>query len=246
MLEQYSWARRQQALFPRYTAMVVASDHMRREYARYDGLASRITTIPLFAGAPAAAAARDVDVAFLGRLTPLKGADVLLDALERAGRTVGRPIRAVMAGEGPMRASLSERAKRLRAGGAVDVDLPGWIDRERRDALLARAALLALPSRWPEPFGLVGLEAARYGAPAVAFDVGGVRTWLEDGVNGAIVPQGGGAAALGSAIAAILADPARLASLSAGAIGAATKLSAAAHVAALLRVFEACRPSGIS
>jgi glycosyltransferase involved in cell wall biosynthesis len=246
MLEQYAWARRQQAVFPRYRAIVVASDHMRREYAQYDGLASRITTIPLFAGPPSPATARDVDVVFLGRLTPLKGADVLLDALEGAGRIIGRPIRAVLAGEGPIRGSLGERARHLRAIGLVDADLPGWIDRARRDALLARSTLLALPSRWPEPFGLVGLEAARYGVPAVAFDVGGVRTWLNDGVNGALVPGGGGSSAFGSAVAAILGDAARLASLSRGAIAAATSLSADAHVAALESVLEACRTPGTS
>jgi glycosyltransferase involved in cell wall biosynthesis len=238
MLREYAWARRQQSIFPRYAAMVVASEHMRREFARYDGLASRITAIPLFTQGPAAPlpAVRDLDVVFLGRLTTLKGSDVLLDALAHAGRAIGRPLRALIAGEGPRRAALRARAAALAADGSVDADIPGWIDGARRDAALARAALLALPSRWPEPFGLVGLEAARYGVPAVAFDVGGIRTWLEDGRNGVLVPPSGGATAFGAALALLLTDPARRATLAAGAIVAARRFSAPAHFAALERV----------
>src|SRR3954469_4482707 len=63
MLAQYGWARRQQAIFPRYKAMVVASDHMRDEFSRYDGLSGRVTTIPLFTDGPVpVASARTLDV----------------------------------------------------------------------------------------------------------------------------------------------------------------------------------------
>jgi glycosyltransferase involved in cell wall biosynthesis len=247
MIEQYAWARRQQRMFPRYAAMVVASAHMRREFARYAGLESRISAIPLFADGPApAAAARDLDVIFLGRLTPLKGADLLIDALAHAGRAIGRPVRALAAGEGPLRAAMTARAGALAGEGRVHADLPGWIDRANRDAALARASVLALPSRWPEPFGLVGLEAARFGVPAVAFDVGGVREWLADDVNGVLVPLAGGAAAFGDALASLLGDPDRRARLSAGATAASARFSTAAHVAALERVLQACRRPGTS
>jgi len=240
MLEQYAWARRQQALFPRYAGIVVASDHMRREFERYDALTGRVTTIPLFTEGPASRSSGDdgaaIDIMFLGRLTPLKGADLLLDALERAARLLGREVRAVIAGEGPDRRALETRAAVLRASATVNVDLPGWIDAPARDALLARAHVLALPSRWPEPFGLVGLEAARFGVPTVAFDVGGVSTWLSDGVNGVLVPPPAGARGFGDALASVIRDPALHARLSAGALEAAAHFSAAAHVASLERV----------
>jgi glycosyltransferase involved in cell wall biosynthesis len=256
MVQQYAHARRQQAIFPRYRAMVVASEHMRREFARYAGLASRITTIPLFAGAPAVAAAvepagaqagapagaaRDLDVTFLGRLTPLKGADLLIDALADAGRALKRPARALVAGEGPLRAAMTEKAG---LDGLVEAELPGWIDAAARDAALARTKVLALPSRWPEPFGLVGLEAARFGVPAVAFDVGGIRSWLEDGVNGVLVPSSGGARAFGAALAALLGDTPRLAALSAGAAALPARFSCAAHVSALEQVLRSAARAG--
>ena len=247
MMAQYAWARRQQAVFPRYKAMVVASAHMRDEYARYDGLAARITAIPLFTAAPVTPAApRDIDVVFIGRLTPLKGADLLLDSLREAHRELRRPIVATIAGEGPERAALEARAARMAAEGILVANVPGWIDAARRDAMLARASLLALPSRWPEPFGLVGLEAARFGVPTVAFDVGGIRSWLSDGGNGVLVPPSGGARAFGAAIASLLRNDARLSALSAAAVAAARRFSPAAHLAALERVFSECREPGIS
>ena len=247
MIDQYRWARRQQALFPRYRAMVVASDHMRAEFDRYEGLGGRVTTIPLFTSAPAeVTSSRTLDVVFLGRLTPLKGADLLLDALSDASAALGRTVNAVVAGEGPGRASLQSRAEALARSGRVNAEVPGWIDAPRRDALLARTSVLALPSRWPEPFGLVGLEAARFGVPTVAFDVGGIGTWLRAGVNGLLVPPAEGANGFGAAIAAVLGDPARYASLSAGATAAAARFSTKTHVDALSRLLAAWRSSGTS
>ena len=247
MLRQYSWARGQQALFPRYKAMVVASDHMRDEFSRYADLAGRVTTIPLFTSGPAAVtSSRTLDVVFLGRLTPLKGADLMLDALGETGSTLGRPVNAMIAGEGPSRAALQSKAAALRASGTVNAELPGWIDAARRDAALARASVLALPSRWPEPFGLVGLEAARFGVPTVAFDTGGIRTWLTPGVNGLLVPPAAGASGFAAAIASLLRDPVRLTALSAGATAAAARFSTAAHVQSLTRILSECRSSGTS
>lgn len=247
MLEQYAWARRQQAVFPRYKAMVVASAHMRDEFARYDELAARITAIPLFAAAPVPVTQqRDLDVAFVGRLTPLKGAGLLLEALRDAALDLGRPITATIAGEGPQRAAIERRAGILKTEGTVLADVPGWIDATARDAVLARASLLALSSQWPEPFGLVGLEAARFGVPTVAFDVGGIRSWLSDGENGVLVPPRGGARALGTAIASLLRDAARLSALSAAATAAARRFSTATHLSALERVLSQCCTPGIS
>jgi len=51
-----------------------------------------------------------------------------------------------------------------------------------------RATCLVLPVRQPESFALVGPEAMSHGTPAVATNIGGVRTWLVDGETGLTVP----------------------------------------------------------
>ena len=59
----------------------------------------------------------------------------------------------------------------------------------------------------PSPSGLVGLDAASLGRPAVAFDVGGIRDWLTDGSNGRLIDARAGEDGLARAITAFLQDP---------------------------------------
>lgn len=249
LVAQYAWAMRQQRLFSRYAEIIVASDHMRREYLRYGLSEKRVHAIPLFVTehqVPAPTSDPPIDILFLGRLTALKGPQQLLRAVEFVSATGRRwPLRVAIAGEGPGRQALERQARQLDARGWVSVELPGWVNAEARSALLARTCVLAVPSLWPEPFGLVGLEAARLGVPAVAFDVGGVREWLEDGVNGRLVAPVGGAEAFAGALAAILSDAALRARLSAGARAAAARLDVDAHITELERVLS-CRSAGTS
>ncbi len=52
------------------------------------------------------------------------------------------------------------------------------------------ANVTVVPSRWQEPFGLIGIESMSHSRPVVAFDVGGISEWLKDGVNGCLVKHG--------------------------------------------------------
>jgi glycosyltransferase involved in cell wall biosynthesis len=124
------------------------------------------------------------NVLFMGRLTKLKGLDYLFSALVQAQKHLNFPLSLTVAGSGPEEVSLRRTAQRL----PFKVNFAGWIDREAKSALLENADLLAVPSVWPEPFGLVGLEAACWGVPSVAFDVGGVSSWLDAGKTGEIAP----------------------------------------------------------
>jgi glycosyltransferase involved in cell wall biosynthesis len=234
---EYMWSARQQRLFARYAAIVVASHHMRRQYAAQGIAGERLHAIPLFA-APATAVVpggAPIDVLFLARMTRLKGGDLLLHAVYRASRSLGRAISVTLAGDGPERTALERLALSL----GVRASLPGWVDPEERARLFARATLVAVPSIWPEPFGLVGLEGAAFGVPAVAFDVGGISSWLTDGSNGLLVPPRTGSKGLGEAMAAALSDSALRRRLSDGARAVASRLTAEAHVAALEAVFAA-------
>jgi glycosyltransferase involved in cell wall biosynthesis len=124
---------------------------------------------------------------FAGNLVPVKGLDVLLDALATlAGR--GRPFRCVLIGDGPLRDALGRRAARLGLAGRVRFtgsrpleELPSWY----------RAAdLFVLPSR-SEGVPNVLLEAASCGTPFVASRVGGIP---EIAPSDALVEAGNAAA----------------------------------------------------
>ena len=242
MMEQYAWARRQQDLFGEYAGIVVASDHMRREYIRQQVSPDVLHTIPLFtlppAQVPSPAGHSRADVVFLGRMTPLKGGEPLVRALAHAAQILGRPLHAVLAGDGPERERLRELSRDLGRDGTMTVDFPGWVNDAQRARILAGASIAAIPSVWPEPFGLVGLEAAQFGVPSVAFDVGGIAEWLAHEINGRLVSPAGGAAALGEAIAGVLGDAAVHARLAAGARAAAARFSADAHVSKLEQVLR--------
>jgi glycosyltransferase involved in cell wall biosynthesis len=239
MVTNYRWAARQRALFPRYRAMVVASAHMRGEYVAHGVAPDRVHAIPLFAAesSPRSSDEASIDVLFLGRMTDLKGPSHLLDAARNASATLGRRLSIVMAGEGPLRDELRAAAARM---SGVDAVFPGWVDTRGRGELFARTSVLAVPSVWPEPFGLVGLEAAAFGIPAVAFDVGGIREWLVDEVNGRLITAGD-TAAMGRAIAALLQDPAARARLGAGARAASARFSPEAHLSRLEAVLDRAR-----
>jgi len=68
-------------------------------------------------------------------------------------------------------------------------------------AAIDDAAAVAVPSLWPEPFGLIGIEAQARGRPAVGYDVGGIPEWIGDA--GIAVPRGD-QPALASAIRKVL------------------------------------------
>ena len=236
MVRGYRWANGQRRLLDRYAAVVVASAHMAAEFSRHGVADDRLKLIPLFPTITPLSPPHTpgTSVLFLGRMTSLKGGDILIDAVAHASRTLGRAVPLVMAGDGPARGAWERRAVRARVG----ADFPGWLDADGRAAALAKAAVLAVPSVWPEPFGLVGLEAASMGVPSVAFEVGGIPEWLHHRTNGLLVPSTGGARAFASALAEVLDDAPLRARLGAGALVRARQLSLDAHVGALLDVLE--------
>lgn len=244
-VRQYRWAREQHGLLPRYRAIVVASEHMKREFIRNGVPPSQIHVNALFpthhfvgSGVPGSSEREgsEATVAFVGRMTVLKGGDLLVDAIAQASKRLGRIIRLLLIGDGPQRAAWEQRAsERL-----VPFTSTGWLSGDDRWAALGQATLLALPSSWPEPFGLVGLEAAAFGIPAVAFDVGGVREWLRPGVSGYLAPGNPPrAAGLADALVEALGDEDELRAMGARAVGVAKEMSLDRHLDCLESIFSA-------
>ena len=146
----------------------------------------RVTVAPLFPPAsrvdpePPTTKPRSDRILFIGRITALKGWRELLDALPRAAAALGRRLTLVVAGDGPDRGAFEAEARRRN----MPAEFLGWLGADQLDAEMRSADVLAVPSVWPEPFGLVGLEAGCVGLPAVAFAVGGISGWLVPGMSG--------------------------------------------------------------
>lgn len=107
----------------------------------------------------------------LGRVVPEKGFDIALDALP-AVLDCSPDARLLVAGNGRAMPRLKTQAARL---GVQDcVEFVGWVDPEQVPELINTATVVAMPSRWREPFGLVALQAAQMARPVVAARVGGI------------------------------------------------------------------------
>ena len=156
--------------------VTVLSSYMKRELIQVGVPADRITVVPPVAYGLDFDARSDGRpcVLFAGRVVEAKG---IRDAIE-AWRRSGSDLPFVVAGTGPLRREIE----------AEGVDVLGWLDRRRLSAAYRRAAVLVMPSRWQEPFGIVGLEALTLGTPVAAWDSGGVREWHPGGEM--LVPWG--------------------------------------------------------
>lgn len=200
-----------------------------------NGVARR-RVIPLFSTmAPRTGSGHDARrrVVFAGRIVAAKGVRVLV----RAARAVDAEF--VICGDGWQLDATRRLARRL--GVNERVCFRGWLGAEELAHELAEASVVVVPSIWPEPFGLVGIEAMAAGRPVVASSTGGIVDWLEDGVNGLCVTPGD-APALARALNELLADPARQRAMGeAGRAIVAARFSAEHHVDALLEAYRTAR-----
>ena len=74
-----------------------------------------------------------------------------------------------------------------------DIEFLGEIGYPEKNKFLGEAAALLFPISWPEPFGIVMIEAMACGTPVIAFPLGSVPEVIKDGVSGLIVPDVQGA-----------------------------------------------------
>jgi glycosyltransferase involved in cell wall biosynthesis len=186
--------------------------------------------------APVPPASSRRDVLYVGRTSPVKGIHHLVDAFALLARD--HPEAKLLIAGGPDLDQVQEHA--ASRGVADAVELLGWLEGARLVAAYERARVLAVPSVWPEPFGMAGPEALAYGIPVVASDVGGIGSWL-DSTRGTLVPAGD-PAALAAALGRYLEDAA-LAD-TAGAAGrdfVGAELTLSRHLDRVVPIFEGSR-----
>jgi glycosyltransferase involved in cell wall biosynthesis len=141
-------------------------------------------------------------IAFIGRLSREKGADLALRAFSLL-RSTFPLLRMIIVGEGPEHSSLNALAEELDVADAVI--FTGWLTAAEVRSTLRASSLLLVPSR-EESFGLVILEAAHEVCPVVATSIGGLPEVCLDEETGLLCPPEN-PTALAAAAARLLSNP---------------------------------------
>jgi glycosyltransferase involved in cell wall biosynthesis len=220
--------------------VVTVSDYLRRRLL--DGVAAparapAVLPNPIDLAALPPPGPRDNVVLFAGRIVRDKGPDTFVAACAAALPHLPH-WHADMIGADRFRADSPDTAfSRLTCAAAqrAGVRALGFRDRDVVLQAMARAAIVVVPSRWQEPFGLVALEALASGAALICADRGGLREVAGDA---AVYVDPDDPAALAAAIRALADDPARRAVLAQAGRDRARQFDApviAARVAALRR-----------
>ena len=160
--------------------LVSISDDQRKPVAGSNFLATVYHGLPLnlhgFTANP-----RGGYLAFLGRISPEKGVDRAI-AIARAA---GLPLKIAAKVDNADRDYFHEQIEPLLK--LPGIEFIGEINEQQKSRFLGEALALLFPVDWPEPFGLVLIEAMACGTPVLAFRRGSVPEVLEDGRTGIIV-----------------------------------------------------------
>jgi glycosyltransferase involved in cell wall biosynthesis len=171
--------------------IIVASHYMKKRLVSGGVPDSAVRILPYFVDARATQSIQETPrgprrILYVGRLNETKGVNVLIDAMQY----LPSDVELLIAGEGYVIDELKKRAA------AYDKPLgriafAGHLaGRDEVERAYSSARVLAVPSLWPEPFGIVGLEAMLHGLPVVASRVGGIPEWLRDGETGYLSEPG--------------------------------------------------------
>jgi len=125
--------------------------------------------------------------AFLGRIAPEKGVDRAIRIAEHCGV----PLKIAAKVDKVDREYFDEQIRPMIR--SPNIEFIGEISDKQKSDFLSGASVLLLPIDWPEPFGLVMIEAMACGTPTIAFNRGSVPEIIEDGLTGFIVEDETGA-----------------------------------------------------
>src|SRR5258706_12844637 len=120
---------------------------------------------------------------FLGRISPEKAVDRGIWIAKRCGV----PLKIAAKVDAVDRDYFESEIRKLLA--PPDVEYIGEISDDEKSSFLSGAVALLAPIAWPEPFGLVLIEAMACGTPVIAFNRGSVPEIVEDRVTGLVVEK---------------------------------------------------------
>jgi glycosyltransferase involved in cell wall biosynthesis len=139
---------------------------------------------------PFSAEPREGYLAFLGRISPEKRPDRAIEIATRAGANLKMAAKVDRVDQ----AYWDEVIKPL-VDSHPNVEFIGEINERQKAKFLGEASALIFPIDWPEPFGLVMIEAMACGTPVIAFRSGSTSEVVDDGVTGFLVDDVEAAAA---------------------------------------------------
>jgi glycosyltransferase involved in cell wall biosynthesis len=182
----YTDKKREIALNREFDRMLVVTDFMRAELLKNGFDANKIEIHPPVPrpGDPdlrSSFSDRNL-IVYAGQIIRGKGVDVLIESLT----LLKSRFECIILGDGSHRAYCEQLARKL--GIADRVTFRGFVPQEELKNFYRECSVIALSSVWPEPIATIGLEVMRYGLPVVAFDAGGIKDWLQNDVNGFLVP----------------------------------------------------------
>jgi glycosyltransferase involved in cell wall biosynthesis len=170
-----------------------------------------------------------------GRLAPVKGQHILLDAVAGLVERERKNIELHIAGDGPDRKGLEEHASKL--GIQDKVVFEGFVNQDQLRELYQKSDVFVLPS-FAEGLPVVLMEAMALGVPCVSTWVNGVPELIRDGIDGYTVAPGD-SAALADAIERLMSDEGRRESLArAGRQRAEEVVDLSKNVGQLAALFE--------
>ena len=175
-------------------------------------------------------------VLYMGRLTLIKGARYLIKALPLAGRKLDRKLKLIVMGTGPEYGAVNRLAKES----GIDIEFKGWVNDIKKSMEIIRTVdLQCLPSLWPEPLSISGIETSAMGVPTAAYDVGGNSEWIRPGTSGELAPSNPPTAeGLAEAIVRALEDEDHFRALCKGALDEAKRFTMDKHLAVLEKIFN--------
>ena len=167
-------------------AFFVDSHYMRDELLLQGYDPKRISIFPPIAPNPANTKPPEMTpdnvILYLGQVVRGKGVDCLL----RAATKLQSDFKLLIVGDGTHLPYCRSLATELALNHRVE--FVGYKPHHQLQSYFRSATVAVVPSVWPEPFGMVGLEFMHHALPIVAFNSGGISDWLKDGHNGFLVP----------------------------------------------------------
>jgi len=169
----------------RFDKLLVTTEFMKRMLVCNGFEEGKVEALPLFVEDWKCEVPPQEDtLLYVGRLTKEKGVLHFIHML----KLLDAPFTAYVIGDGPQREECECLVKNM--GLEEKVVFTGFLERPQLREFFAKATLVVVPSLWPEPFCLVGLEAMSSSRPVVAYNVGGISSWLKENMNGYLAERG--------------------------------------------------------